>query len=32
MFIGDFFRWISGTRKCKNLAELCAYIKLKAAV
>ncbi len=27
MFIGDFFRWISGTRKCRNLAELCAYIE-----
>lgn len=27
MFIGDFFRWLSGTKKCRNMAELCAYIR-----
>lgn len=28
MFIGNFFRWISGTKKCKNIHELIRYIKI----
>jgi len=28
MFIGDFFRWISGTKKCKDIQELIRYISV----
>ncbi len=27
MFIDNFFRWLTGTKKCKDLKELCNYIK-----